>query len=131
MKSRRPGRWVASHWERRSSGRSSTATRGTKSFMRPPTGRRYRSSMAGHARTPADEARNAAMGAGVVDDPYPLFHTLRAECPVVHGTVSERFGMRASAPPNDAGVFSLLAYEDVRRALREDGFSSRWYDPLV
>jgi cytochrome P450 len=87
--------------------------------------------MAGHARTPADEARNAAMGSGVVDDPYPLFHALRTECPIAPGGVPERFGVPSAAPAPGAGVFSVLGYEDARRVLREDGYSSHWYDTLV
>ncbi len=86
----------------------------------------------GRARPhPADEARNTAMGSGVVDDPYPLFHALRAECPVVRGGVPERFGMASAAAAPDAGLFSVLGAEDVRRVLREEGYSSHWYDPLV
>jgi len=83
------------------------------------------------ARTAADEARNTAMGAGVVNDPYPLLHQLRAECPVAHGAIPERFGMRSAIGTPEAGEFAVLGIEEGRRVLREEGFSSRWYDPIV
>jgi cytochrome P450 len=83
------------------------------------------------ARTAADEARNTAMGAGVVDDPYPLLHQLRAQCPVALGAVPERFGMRSAVAAPDAGEFSVLGLEEGRRVLREERFSSRWYEPIV
>jgi cytochrome P450 len=99
--------------------------------MHPSPSERYRRAVAGHARSEADAARNRAMGSGVVDDPYPLMHTLRARCPVVPGGMPERLGVPPSVPPGDAGDFSVLSHDDVRRVLREEGYSSRWYDPLV
>ena len=41
--------------------------------------------------TEADAARNRAMGAGVVDDPYPVFHELLERCPVEHGSLNQHF----------------------------------------
>ena len=41
--------------------------------------------------TEADAARNAAMGAGVVDDPYPVFHELLRECPVERASLGRHF----------------------------------------
>ena len=43
-----------------------------------------------------NEARDRAMGIGVVDDPYPRYHELREQCPVHHGTLTGAFVRAAS-----------------------------------
>ncbi len=46
--------------------------------------------------TEADAARNRAMGAGLVDDPYPVFRELLRECPVERGSLLQHFPNPAS-----------------------------------
>ena len=79
-------------------------------------------------------ARDAAMGIGIVDDPYPTYHALRAQCPVQQGTLSEKFGYVGS----DGALFpdrrhvSVVGYEQVEAVLKDtDTFSSSWYDPQL
>ena len=38
----------------------------------------------------ADRARNRGMGAGLVDDPYPIYDALRESGPVHEGAISEK-----------------------------------------
>jgi cytochrome P450 len=83
-------------------------------------------------RTTLDEARNRAMGAGVVDDPYPKLHELRAQCPVHRGAAAVEFGV--GSPVGSAGVqqFSVLAYEDALRTFRDHtAFSSHWFQKAI
>ena len=56
-------------------------------------------------RSEVDEARNRSFGAGLVDDPYPVYHRLLRECPVQHGGVSQHFGV-ANATEGRAKVSS-------------------------
>lgn len=83
----------------------------------------------GVGTTDADEARNRVFGAGLVDDPYPTFHELRAQCPAHEGSINSKFPAMASVglamAPSGMPVVSTYGYEagaDVLR--RADDFSS-------
>ena len=91
-----------------------------------------RSSEDEFARTNA--ARDASMGIGIVDDPYPRYHELRARCPVHEGTLTETFGFVGS----DGALYperrhvSVVGYEEVEAVLKDtDTYSSAWYDPQL
>jgi cytochrome P450 len=82
----------------------------------------------------ANAARDASMGIGIVDDPYPRYHELRAQCPVQAGTLTERFGFTGS----DGALYperrhvSVIGYEQVEAVLKDtDTYSSAWYDPQL
>jgi cytochrome P450 len=78
--------------------------------------------------------RDAFMGIGVVDDPYPRYHELQAQCPVHAGTLSERFGFTGAdgALYPDRRHHSVVTYEAVEAVLKDtDTFSSSWYDPQL
>ncbi len=84
------------------------------------------------SRTSADEARNRAMGAGVIDDPYPVLHELRARCPIHGGAVADQLGMRQPNATAETPLFSVLGYEDALRVLRDHaGFSSTWFQKAI
>jgi cytochrome P450 len=79
-------------------------------------------------------ARDASMGIGIVDDPYPRYHELRAQCPVHAGTLTEKWGFAGS----DGALFpdrrhvSVIGYAQVEAVLKDtDTFSSAWYDPQL
>ena len=79
-------------------------------------------------------ARDASMGIGIVEDPYPRYHKLRAQCPVQAGTLTEAFGFVGT----DGALFptrrhvSVIGYEQVEAVLKDtDTFSSAWYDPQL
>jgi cytochrome P450 len=85
-------------------------------------------------RTTADEARNRAVGAGVVDDPYPTLHDLRSRCPIHRGSTAEAFGL--ASPSSLAGeerqAFSVLGYQDALRVFRDHAtFSSTWFQRTI
>jgi cytochrome P450 len=69
------------------------------------------------------------MGAGLIDDPYPRAHELRARCPVHTGTLAEEVGLGyPGALSADAPRFSVLGYEDALRVFRDhSAFSSTWF----
>ena len=79
-------------------------------------------------------ARDASMGIGIVDDPYPRYHELRAQCPVHQGTLTEKWGFAGSdgaLHPTRTHV-SVVGYEEVEAVLKDtDSFSSAWYDPQL
>jgi cytochrome P450 len=84
------------------------------------------------ARTNA--ARDASMGIGIVDDPYPLYHELRAQCPVHEGALTALFGFDGSdgALHPDRRHVVALSHERVEAILKDtDHFSSAWYDPQL
>jgi len=84
------------------------------------------------ARTNA--ARDAAMGIGIVDDPYPLYHELRERCPVHEGALSAQFGFEGSdaALHPDRRHVVALSHARVEAILKDtDTFSSSWYDPQL
>jgi cytochrome P450 len=76
----------------------------------------------------AEVERNRTFGAGIVDDPYPTLHRLRAACPVHPGTLEEQFpGMEGHRPMMPTGVPTFATYDyeaalDVLR--RSDDFAS-------
>jgi cytochrome P450 len=82
----------------------------------------------------ANEARDRAMGIGIIDDPYPVYHDLQARCPVRHGTTSDAFGftgMDGLIHP-DRPHISVFSYELVEQVLKDTStFSSSWYDPQL
>jgi cytochrome P450 len=82
---------------------------------------------------PADQARNRAMGAGLVDDPYPRYDELRASGPVHEGTIAAHFGVpeytTARPPGRD---FTMYDWATVDQVLRDDEtFSNASYAPLL
>ncbi len=79
-------------------------------------------------------ARDAFMGIGVVDDPYPRYHELRAACPVHHGTLSGQFDFTGAdgALYPDRRHHAVVGYEQVEAVLKDtETFSSSWYDPQL
>ncbi len=79
-------------------------------------------------------ARDAMMGVGIVEDPYPRYHELRAHCPVQDGTLSEKFGFTGA----DGALFPdrrhavAVGYDQVEAVLKDTAtFSSAWYDPQL
>jgi cytochrome P450 len=81
-----------------------------------------------------NEERDRAMGIGVIDDPYPRYHELRAACPVHRGTLSGAFGftgMDGLLHPERTHM-TVYAYETVEAILKDTTtFSSSWYDPQL
>jgi cytochrome P450 len=84
----------------------------------------------GVGRSEADEARNRSFGAGIVDDPYPVYRELLAQCPVHRGGVGEPFGVPTAFDAfADRGLTTVYGYREVVDVLRNDAlFSNRWYD---
>jgi len=83
------------------------------------------------SRSSSDDARNRAMGAGIVDDPYPLLHEMRAACPVQRGSVAARLGVR---PPVTAegGEVCVLTHDEGLQVLRDTAtFSSHFYEAAL
>jgi cytochrome P450 len=75
---------------------------------------------------------DASAGIGAVRDPYPVFHELRAECPVHVGPYHERFGIEQgleSALVGDSVTpHSVLSFDTVQQALKDaETFSSAGY----
>ena len=70
-------------------------------------------------------------GAGSVRDPYPVFHELRAECPVQAGAVASRFEWDQSVDPmlaDPEGTYTPLSFEAVQAVLKDgEAFSSSAY----
>jgi cytochrome P450 len=72
-----------------------------------------------------------SVGVGQISDIHPVFHELRAECPVHAGPVHERFGIE---PPMEAGMlgdrvpYAVLSFETVQQVLKDGAtFSSSGY----
>ena len=86
--------------------------------------------------TEADAARNLAMGAGIVDDPYPVFHELLQQCPVEKGSLGKHFpnpmSRRFEGIVEDRTV-TVHGYEPGVEALRQaDVLSSEgFYGPAL
>jgi cytochrome P450 len=71
-------------------------------------------------------------GSGTVRDPYPVFHELRAECPVVAGPFQERFGLGEPLDPAlsnpNVTPFTPLSFDAVQAVLKDgETFSSSGY----
>jgi cytochrome P450 len=86
--------------------------------------------------TEADAARNRAMGAGLVDDPYPLFHELVARCPVEHGSLLQHFPNPASRQFDgvvEDRTITAHAYDAGVEVLRQaEALSSeKFYSPAL
>ncbi len=86
--------------------------------------------------TEADAARNRAMGAGVVDDPYPVFHELLQQCPVERGSLSRHFPNPASrtfAGVDEDRTITVHGYEHALEALRQASVlsSEGFYGPAI
>ena len=83
----------------------------------------------------ADRARNRGMGAGLVDDPYPVYDALRESGPVHEGAISENFAaeeMPDSLLWHDRRQFSCYDWESVDSVLRDgETFSSERYEPSL
>jgi cytochrome P450 len=90
-------------------------------------------SKGGVGRSEADEARNRSFGAGVIDDPYPTYRRLLAECPVHRGGIGDPFGVPAVTDTfSERQAFTAYSYSAAAEVLRDDArFSNRWYDPSL
>ena len=69
-----------------------------------------------------ERSRNQAFGTGVVVDPYPVFHEMRAQCPVHAGALAGRFPgapehNALGATPRDA--MAACSYDTVVTVLRD------------
>jgi cytochrome P450 len=74
------------------------------------------------------------VGAGVIDDPYPELHALRARCPVQPGSLAEMFGLRSpsSLAADGHPEFAVLGYDEALRVFRDHGtFSSTWFQRTI
>lgn len=84
---------------------------------------------------PADVARNRAVGAGLVNDPYPVYDRLRETGPVQRGAISQAFGVpgpEASGPWADRPQFACYDWATADAVLRDaQTWSSRWYEPTL
>jgi cytochrome P450 len=76
----------------------------------------------------AEVERNRTFGAGIVDDPYPTLHELRAVCPVHTGTITDKFPGMAEMRglvPTGVDTYSTYGYETALDVLRRaDEFAS-------
>lgn len=83
----------------------------------------------------ADDERNRAFGAGLVDDPYPAYHELLSQCPVHEGSIASQFPAMAGFPPLggvEAPTWSVWGHEQCLDVLRRsEVFSSSWYDATL
>jgi cytochrome P450 len=98
--------------------------------------------MTAHTATSASEAeraRNRSLGVGVVDDPYPVYHRLRAAGAVQEGSLGLHLDLAAAGieTPDLAAhpgrpCFWVYGYEECEEALRDTAsFSSAWFVPLL
>jgi len=71
------------------------------------------------------------MGAGLIDDPYPQYHELRATGPVHRGTIPEHLGMTDARGGHPDGLdFSAYSWATVDEVLRDnETFSNASYAP--
>ena len=81
-------------------------------------------------RSEADEARNRSFGAGLVDDPYPTYHSLLAQCPVHRGGVGTPFDLPSTFDAYaERGLTTVYGYREAVEVLRNDAvFTNAWYD---
>jgi len=82
---------------------------------------------------PADIARNRALGAGLIDDPYPRYDELRETGPVHAEAISQGFGLKDGPDLlswSDRPQFACYDWESVDAVLRDaETYSSEWYEP--
>ncbi len=81
------------------------------------------------------EAFDRANGSAI-DDPYPVFHALRGECPVHAGSQSHRFGTGGPSGEElvlgDRPQYSAYSFDAVETVLRDgDTFSSGGYAEMM
>jgi cytochrome P450 len=84
-------------------------------------------------RDPFAEFEQAA-GAGVVRDPYPIYESLRRDCPVHKGVLNEAFGLppMESMMSESGAYYTALSYDAVQQVLLDaETFSSSGYAPTV
>ena len=83
---------------------------------------------------PADIARNRATGAGVIDDPYPVYDRLRETGPVHEGPISRAFGVDGMTDPlwQTRPQFGAYDWETVDTILRDaETYSSESYQEIL
>lgn len=81
----------------------------------------------------AERARNRLLGAGVVDDPYPVYDRLRALNAVHPGDINQFFENDARPQSQDEKTgFFAVSWDAVDEILRTPRiYSSSWYKPLL
>jgi cytochrome P450 len=76
-------------------------------------------------------AFDEAAGVGQVRDVHPVFHELRAECPVHAGTIHSRFGIETpmeAAMLGDRVPYTVFSFDAVQQVLKDgETFSSSGY----
>ena len=75
-------------------------------------------------------------GSGSVRDPYPVFHELRAQCPVLAGPFESEFGADGPMDPAltnpDVTPFTPLSFDAVHAVLKDgETFSSSGYSDSI
>jgi len=74
---------------------------------------------------------DGSMGAGRASDIHPVFHEMRAECPVHRGMFHERFGIEAPMEASMLGdrvPYAVLSFDTVQQVLKDgETFSSSGY----
>ena len=78
------------------------------------------------------EEFNRSVGAGVVEDPYPLLAMAREKGPVLKENLEAELLADGSAPPAGPEVFTAFSYDAVQTVLRDgDTFSSAGYAEVM
>ena len=78
------------------------------------------------------EEFNRSVGAGVVEDPYPLLAMARAKGPVLKENLEAELLADGSAPPPGPAVFTAFGYDAVQTVLRDgETFSSAGYAEVM
>lgn len=77
-----------------------------------------------------------SMGGTQVRDPHPVFHELRATCPVHQGSLQSTFGIdnpfEGAFPEPDVPPVAVLSYDAVQQVLKDgETFSSSGYGPTI
>jgi cytochrome P450 len=73
------------------------------------------------------------MGAGLIDDPYPRYHELRATGPVHQGTIPDHLGITDARGSHPDGLdFSAYSWATVDEILRDnEAYSNASYAPTL
>src|SRR5689334_5405866 len=78
------------------------------------------------------EEFNRSVGAGVVEDPYPLLAMAREKGPVLKENLEAELLAEGSAPPAGPEVFTAFSYDAVQTVLRDgETFSSAGYADVM
>jgi cytochrome P450 len=78
------------------------------------------------------EEFNRSVGAGVVEDPYPLLAMARAKGPLLKENLEAELLADGSAPPAGPEVFTAFSYDAVQTVLRDgETFSSAGYADVM